>query len=44
MKRVPKEKIVELIEAAKDNTHLEKLSMANVAVSDAEARVGKLFL
>uniref|UniRef100_A0AC35TGT6 Tropomodulin n=1 Tax=Rhabditophanes sp. KR3021 TaxID=114890 RepID=A0AC35TGT6_9BILA len=38
MKSVSKERLRSLIEAAAKSTHLTKLSMANTAMSDAEAR------
>jgi len=38
MKTVPKERIKQLIEAAAQSTNLEKLSLANTAISDPEAR------
>lgn len=39
MKRVSKERIRNLIESAKKSKHIEKLSMSNTAIGDAEARV-----
>ncbi|KAK5977956.1 Tropomodulin [Trichostrongylus colubriformis] len=38
MKRISKEQIVKLISAACDSNHITKLSMANTAISDNEAR------
>ncbi|CAB3410675.1 unnamed protein product [Caenorhabditis bovis] len=38
MKRVSKERIRTLIEAACNSKHIEKLSLANTAISDSEAR------
>lgn len=42
MKRLSKERIKKLIKAACASKHIEKLSMANTAISDQEARVRKL--
>ncbi|MFH4976394.1 hypothetical protein AB6A40_003103 [Gnathostoma spinigerum] len=38
MKRIPKERIRKLIKAACSSKHLKKLSMANAAITDQEAR------
>lgn len=43
MKRVPKERIKALIKSATQSSHLEKLSMANTAITDAEARVSLFY-
>ena len=39
MKRVSKERIRNLIKSAKHSKHITKLSLANTAISDSEARV-----
>uniref|UniRef100_A0A914WWF9 Phytanoyl-CoA hydroxylase-interacting protein-like C-terminal domain-containing protein n=1 Tax=Plectus sambesii TaxID=2011161 RepID=A0A914WWF9_9BILA len=39
MKRVPKERIKTLIKTAAQSTHLRKFSLANTAITDAEARM-----
>lgn len=39
MKRVSKERIRNLIAAACNSKHIQKISMANTAISDSEARV-----
>lgn len=44
MKRVSKERIRGLIYAASNSKYIKKLSMANTAISDAEARVSYLSL
>ncbi len=42
MKRIPKERIKACIQAVKESTHIQKFSLANTAITDAEARVRKL--
>lgn len=39
MKRISKERIKTLIKASCASKHIQKLSMANTAISDQEARV-----
>lgn len=40
MKRVSKERIRSVIQAAHNSKHIQKLCLSNTAIGDSEARVG----